>query len=200
MSDAPPGPPATARVFVAIPLPDGIQRRIARVLERVRPEPPNPCVRWVRPANIHLTLRFIGNVPVEELESLAVALHRCVAGVRPFGLQLGQPGWFPEDGAPRVLWIGLAGELESLELLQRSVTDQTSAWGAPEGRQFRPHLTLGRVVSRRRDELRRVLAGFREVDVPRDARWKVDAVHLIQSVLEPAGARYSTLANARLTG
>jgi 2'-5' RNA ligase len=200
MSGAPLDPLATARVFVGIPLPDRIQHQIAQVVDRVRPQLPSRCVRWVRPENMHLTLRFIGNVPVGELEPLAAALHRCVAGVRPFALQLAQPGWFPEGGAPRVLWIGLAGELESLEPLQRNVTGQTSAWGALEGRPFRPHLTLGRVLTRRRDELRRMLTGFRGLDVPRDAGWEVDAVHLIQSILEPTGTRYSTLANARLTG
>ena len=87
-----------------------------------------------------------------------------------------------------------------LKRLQREVTGRTSAWGALEGRPFRPHLTLGRVLTRRRDELRRMLAGFRGLDISRDACWEVDAVHLIQSLLEPEGARYSTLANARLTG
>jgi 2'-5' RNA ligase len=99
-----------------------------------------------------------------------------------------------------VIWIGLEGEVELLQNLQSAVLRGTNAWGAVESRAFHPHLTLGRVITKRRDELARIGVAVQEIRMQSTCPWRVASVRLIQSELASGGSRYTSLACFPLHG
>ncbi len=125
------------RLFVAIDLPAGVQEALATLCSGV------PGARWVDPAQLHLTLRFIGEVQGDRFRDIAEALTG--VGGAPFDLHLDGLGHFPPRGAPRVLWAGVATS-EPLAGLRTRVETALASAGLPrEGRRFSPHITLARL-------------------------------------------------------
>jgi 2'-5' RNA ligase len=178
------------RAFLAIELPDALRPGLAQVqeeLKRSRAE-----VRWVPVGNIHLTLKFFGNVPDEEIEALAQAAREAAAAATPFQLQVTTAGAFPSPGAPRVVWLGLGGDILPLTQLFYRLEKAFAALGyLPEGRAFNPHLTLGRVKSPvNRDKLARLLEKLPPLNWP---PFTVKELILFQSVLSPQGSKYTPL-------
>lgn len=186
---------AGVRAFVAVE-PGEATRAVLRALrERLTAAIPHRSVRWVRPEQCHLTLRFLGNVPSTQLAALEQRLADAVAGSTAFSLGLASLGAFPSPTAPRVLWVGLQGDLEALAALARRVEVAVADLGDhQETRQFHPHLTLGRVAERDA-RLTRVLAEqWAHVPAPPPSAWLVEEVKLFRSELRPEGAMYSVLA------
>jgi 2'-5' RNA ligase len=183
---------------VAILLPGRVRAVLGRCVEQLVKRVPAGSVRWVRTDDIHLTLRFLGNVPFAEVDSIKSALSASVQGRRAFGIHVGRPGCFPNPESPRVLWIGLEGALGSLADLQAGVQEATRAWGDVEAREFHPHLTLGRVNTRRKPELRLIRQALERCEVGESPEWQVEAIHLMESVPSPAASRYTALAGVPL--
>jgi 2'-5' RNA ligase len=156
------------------------------------------AVKWVREENIHLTLRFIGELPETEVPDLESRLASEARRAHPFHLHLAEPGCFPNATAPRVIWVGLKGELERLSALQAGVERASSSWGKPEHRPFHPHITLGRVTTRSSSALRRIGSWIDGLAAPELSSWMVSEVQLIRSVLGSSGSTYSTLATVSL--
>lgn len=131
------------RLFAALPIPEPARSEMSGLLQGLR-EGDWP-VRWVHEDNIHLTLKFFGEVPPDRLDVIAEALQFAVPGTGPLGLSLTQPGVFPNLRRPRVVWVGVDAP-PALELLQDRLERRFEAIGfAPEGAPYHPHLTLGRV-------------------------------------------------------
>ena len=108
-------------------------------------------MRWVRPAGIHLTLRFLGDAPAEQVAAVRAGLDQVAVQCAPFELHLKSLGCFPNLRRPRVIWVGLEDPEERLRELQRAVEEQVRSLGWElEERTFRPYLTLGRVRQRQR--------------------------------------------------
>lgn len=189
---------APIRVFVAIPVPAEQRRVLGTVIRALEAKIPPRAVRWVVPDQIHLTLRFLGDVPQTAVSELMEALGRASAGVSGFELRIEGLGCFPRADSPRVLWAGVGGDLSELERLAEGVVRETSGWGQPEGDPFSPHLTLGRVKTQRREEGRAVGEAVRRACLPRIEPWQGEAVHLMRSELSPTGAKYSELGVLRL--
>jgi 2'-5' RNA ligase len=177
------------RLFIALGLPQEVREELARLQGRLRGLP----VRWADPAGVHLTLQFIGETP----EASAPALLEALAGLpaAPFPLRLDGQGAFPNLRQPRVLWVGLGGDLTALGRLQAAVLAATAPLGfAPEARPFRPHLTLGRVRQDAGLEERRAVGRAVEgAAPPAPLSWQAGAPTLYQSTLTPAGAVYTPL-------
>jgi len=178
------------RAFLAIELPESIRPGLAQVqgeLKRSRAD-----VRWVAPGNIHLTLKFFGNVPEDEIGPLAQAARQAAAEAAPLQLQATSAGAFPSPHAPRVVWLGLGGDVLPLTQLYYRLEKAFVALGyLPEGRAFNPHLTLGRVKSpANRERLARLLAKLPPLNWP---PFTVKELILFQSVLSPQGSTYSPL-------
>jgi RNA 2',3'-cyclic 3'-phosphodiesterase len=178
------------RAFLAIELPEALRAGLAQVqgeLKRSRAD-----VRWVTPGNIHLTLKFFGNVPDDEIGSLAQAARDAAAETAPLQLQATGAGAFPSPNAPRVVWLGLGGDLVPLtQLFYRLEKAYATLGYPPEGRAFNPHLTLGRVESpANRDKLAKMLEKMPPVDWP---PFEVKELILFQSVLSPQGSKYTPL-------
>ena len=154
----------------------------------------------MKPTGIHLTLKFLGDAPVEQRDALQDALDRAVDGHAPFDLAAGGMGCFPNLKRPRVVWSGIHQNLTALQALRDGVETQISPLGYPtDDRPFSPHLTLGRV---NRNASRAQVQQVGEVvgQTPADARWRwtVARVALIRSELKPGGAVYITLHHADL--
>jgi len=190
--------PRHVRSFIAINLPPAVLVKVAEFQSELRAAVPRDCVRWTQPEQIHLTLRFLGNIAEGELSQVEDALRRGCRGVGPFAPRARGAGCFPDLQRPRILWVGFDGALEPLLHLQAAITRETGPWGEREEREFHPHLTLGR-VKRASRELASALARHLEQAGQRDfGSWPVEQVDLMQSDLSSAGPRYTRLAGVRL--
>ncbi len=189
------------RAFIAVELPPAVGDAVERTMRDLRATA-SDGVRWVRPEGIHLTLKFLGDVDVDSVPAISGALDRSAAPSQPFSLMLESVGAFPNARRPRVVWVGLGGELEPLLELHRSVERELEALGfAMERRSFTPHLTLGRV----RDgatpqQLRALSEAVAGASVERDVHVPVRDLALMKSDLRPTGAVYTRLHAARLDG
>jgi len=182
------------RTFVAVRLPAEVREALARCQHRMG-YPKMRYLKWVNPESIHLTLKFLGNVDEANLPHLAQAIKESVEGMPAFHLQTGPLGAFPTRNSPRVLWVGLAGDLDALEALHRVVEDAITPLGfSPEGRAFAPHLSLARVRegATRVDRARLALSLTQvEMDGPWDV--PVDEIVVMKSELARAGATHTSL-------
>ena len=178
------------RAFLAIELPDSLRPGLAQVQEELKRS--RADVRWVPAGNIHLTLKFFGNVPDDEIEALAQAARQAAAEAAPLQLQATSTGAFPSLTAPRVVWLGLGGDVVPLTRRYYGLEKAFTALGyLPEGRACNPHLTLGRVKSpANRDRLAKLLATMPPLDWP---PFTVKELTLFQSVLSPQGSKYTPL-------
>jgi RNA 2',3'-cyclic 3'-phosphodiesterase len=176
------------RVFLAADLDAGVRGKIAE-LARELPSLTRRA-RWVRPEGLHLTLRFFGEVPVEEVATLAEALKEALSGLAAFPLELRGCGVFPERGRPRVLFVPVAHPPKALFDLQTRAEECARALGfAPETRRFEPHLTVARFREREK-EVGSILDAFgsRSFGVS-----PVGEAILFESRLSGEGARYEKL-------
>ena len=188
------------RLFVAARLPDAVQSAAAALSAQLQSQdrPSLPGWRWVRPAGLHLTLRFLGETPPNRAPAVAEALRRAAGTAPPFRLALDGVGVFG-DRHPRVLWVGLAGDLDVLRETAARLNEELEreGWDMP-ARLLRPHITLARArrsATAAQAAAARTLAEGIEVN---GAAFEVSALELIESTLTPDGARYAVAASAQL--
>ena len=191
------------RLFVALDLPAGAKAALAATMGQLQSVIP-AGVRWVNPAGIHLTLKFLGDTEAGLVTPLLAALGEAAAAgdTIPFPLHLDGLGVFPNPREPRVIYAGVGGDLDSLAQVQRQVEQAIVRLGFPrEKRPFRPHLTLGRVrdgvapAARRQigDTIARQAAALSP-----EYAWTAGEILLIRSNLTPQGAVYTILGQAAL--
>ena len=199
--------PPKIRLFVAIQLPEEVRARLAELQEEdealTKQHPPGTritCpsdIRWTPVEQIHLTLKFLGDVESTSLDDLGAALRRACAGTKPLALEAIGVGAFPNLRRPRILWAGMQGDLEALSALQERLRRETEAWGRPEDKPFSPHLTVGRLKEGRTPDLRDWAAKAASM---RFGSWQAGKIHLMRSVLSRDGAKHSELAAIELPG
>jgi 2'-5' RNA ligase len=189
----------TIRCFVAIDLPPALKEELALLIENLRQVDKSRRVKWVRPEGIHLTLKFLGEVPALQVPDIISATGAALARpeIKPFGLLVGKIGVFPKPDAPRVIWVGLDGNLKALEATYQAVENALVGLGfPPEKRDFSPHLTLGRVPDIGPQEKR--FLGQNLLKYPGKTgfgSFNFGEAVLMQSELQPAGAIYTPLAH-----
>jgi len=190
----------TLRTFIAIELDEGLLDHLARLQDRLSGQLSPSSVRWVRPGGIHLTLKFLGDTRLEQVEAVKVALDRAVSQILPFTLSVGGLGCFPNSRRPRVVWVGLYEPTGTLASLRDAVESHVAPLGFPtENRPFQPHLTLGRVHRRASKSEVREIGEVVEASAIGDLdEMSVQGVSYIKSDLKPSGAVYTTLHKARL--
>jgi 2'-5' RNA ligase len=190
----------SVRAFIAIELGEGLRDKLGDLQARLRGDVPPGLVRWVRPEGMHLTLKFLGDVPVAQVESIANAVSQTCEEHAPFGCSVSGLGCFPNPARPRVVWVGIQEPSGALASLQRDVDRAVSRLGfEPEGRRFHPHLTLGRIKSRDREAVA-ILGEYISRARVTVGSIQATAVHLMRSDLLPGGAVYTPLAVAALSG
>jgi len=190
------------RIFIAIPLPELLLERLGDVRYRLQGKVPHRSVRWVGPEGIHLTLKFLGDTPRDEIPAIQDALTVVARNAPAFTATAEGLGCFPSPGRPRVIWIGVNEPTGCLKALYGAVEEAMTSLGyEPERHGFTPHLTLGRVrrgASREgRRQISEAITGTRvgELDT-----FKTDHLELIRSDLKPSGAEYTTLETFPLLG
>ncbi len=179
------------RVFAAIELSLNIQRRIQQQIQQLQSAVPENKASWSRPENIHLTVKFFGNVPQKKIARISDAASRVVKQFNKFEIQIGNTGAFPKVSQPRVLWIGIADPTGELARLHQLFETECSAEGFDEeARDFRPHLTIARL---RRPEGAKAVAeanqklGFETMTV------EVEELVVFRSEPGSKGSKYTAL-------
>ncbi len=192
-------PTGTVRVFVSVGLSAEAREILVDAVERIREEVPNG-IQWARPEGMHLTLKFLGNIPSAKVSPLLECVGELACANRGFGLKLTGLGMFPNQRKPRVLWAGVGGDMDALSSLQGAAEDAINALGyPPEQRPFRPHITLGRPRRSVSDsQLARIGAVVSGLTPPQPMDWQVDTIDVMRSELHPSGARYTVLGSAPL--
>ena len=179
------------RVFCAVELPDDVRERLRDHIQRLREAVPETAASWTRVENIHLTLKFFGNIDVSRIPAISDAASRAVKEFSPFKIAVGTTGVFPKPSRAQVLWIGVSDPSASLSSLQRQLEDECAKKGfEKEGRAYRPHLTIARL---RKPEGARQLADahlqmkFEPVDV------EIKELVVFRSELSSKGSKYTPI-------
>ena len=182
------------RSFIAVEVPVEIQNAIAHSTASLQKALPKPTVRWVAPQNVHLTLKFLGDVSPANLERIADGLKMEAAAHGAFSMSVGGLGAFPTSRRARVIWIGLEAP-PSLVALQRGVEATAARLGyTQEDRPFSPHLTIGRVGQNiAANDLQKIRTALEGTTVGSLGIVKVDAIHIFKSDLRPGGSVYPHL-------
>ena len=186
------------RLFVAVEIDEEARRVALATAEALHAAiGPDLPARWVRPENMHLTVRFVGHVDDGRAPEVIAALAAPL-DIAPFDIELGGCGAFPPRGAPRVLWIGLMQGLPSLALMHEAFNRRLLPFGFdPEARPFSAHLTLARVKDAPRGAGRAAGEALDRVTVPA-TRFRVTRATVFQSHLSPKGPRYEPVGYAWL--
>ena len=186
------------RVFCAVELPDVVRAGLEDHILRLRKEVPEAAASWSRVENIHLTLKFFGNVEVNRIEKISAAAERVVKQFSTFPIAVGETGVFPRPSRPQVLWIGVNDPSGQLSALQEKFENECAAQGfEKEDRAYRPHLTIARL---RKPESARSLSDahlklqFAPVQVA------VKELVVFRSELSPKGSKYTVISAADLRG
>jgi 2'-5' RNA ligase len=187
------------RSFIAIELPAEVKQSFGRLQEKIKNAGKAP-VRWVNPDIIHLTLKFLGDTDTATIGDVTKAMEEAARGVPPFNIGVGGLGVFPNIQRVQIVWVGLSGELDELNQLQKRIeTILTPLSFKPEGRSFTPHLTLGRVRDNarleERQDLGRIISGM---DFKEKYNISVKAINLMKSQLTREGPIYTKIGSAVL--
>jgi 2'-5' RNA ligase len=176
------------RLFVALEIPSAVRENLAALLESLRAV--SPQTRWVRPENLHVTLKFMGEVP----ETKLAATRSVLAGVRsdqPVTVDFRGLGFFPNEKRPRVFWAGIEAS-PNLKTLAADIESVVEKLGIPrEQRPFSPHLTLARFEPPGLPE--KLRSAIQENATREFGSLRTNQYHLIESKLKPSGAEYTTL-------
>ena len=186
--------PEEIRSFIAIQLPEEVREGLARLRKELERDE-HKFVKWVAPGGIHLTLKFLGNIPSKRVAEITEAIAEAAQGISPFHLEISCLGAFPSLRQARVFWVGIGGEVEKLSRLQQNIDSALAVLGfAKEERSFVPHLTLARLRPGASPLERRSFGELVDSTIFEDKyHIEVEAVSLMRSQLTPAGAVYTCL-------
>ena len=192
--------PEQMRCFIAIELPEEARTGLVRLKKELERDE-HRFVKWVEPGGIHLTLKFLGNIPAKRVTEIAEAMGKSAQGISQFHLEISDLGAFPNLSQARVIWVGIGGEVDKLSRLVQNVDSGLAAIGfAKEQRPFVPHLTLARIRQGVSPPERREFGELVGSTIFRSKyRIEVEAISLMRSQLTPAGAVYTRLNTVALS-
>ena len=191
--------PEEIRSFIAIELPEEVKEGLARLRNELERDE-HRFVKWVDTGGIHLTLKFLGNIPFKQVTEITEAMEEAAQGIPPFHLEISGLGVFPGLKQARVFWVGIGGEIDKLSRLQRNIDSALAALGfAREERPFVPHLTLARIRQGASPSERRSFGELVSSTFFGDKyQVAVGTISLMKSQLTPAGAIYTCLSLVEL--
>ena len=185
------------RTFIAIKLSPEIISKISGVQEELKRT--DAKVKWVKPKNIHLTLKFLGHITSEELEKVKIAIRETLKPFRPFGISISGLGAFPKIEYPRIIWLGVDEGKEELKRMASNLEERLAQIGfAKEKREFSPHLTLGRVKSQK--EKGGLTEALTNTEASHLGSMRVTKLSIVKSELKPQGPIYTSLEEISLSG
>ena len=182
------------RVFCAVELPDDVRARLQEHIARLRKEFPDAAASWSRVENIHLTLKFFGNVELDRIAKISAAATRTTGQFSKFQIDVGNTGVFPRPSRAQVLWIGVNDPSGKVSALQQQFEEACAAEGFPkEDRPFRPHLTIARLRKpERRVADAHLQMKFEPLSVP------VNEMIVFRSELSNKGSKYTAISHHAL--
>ena len=186
------------RSFLAFELPVDIKKTVVRALGEIGHS--GLDARWVKAENIHLTVVFLGNIKTEDIEGIKEEVRNVCPEYGSFDIALKGVGCFPNKRRPRVLWLGLDGDIERMSHFRGDLQRVLKGFGIKEEkRPFRPHLTLGRFRSTRKigSRLEEILLKYAALESPAET---LSELYLFKSDLKPGGTVYTKLESWPLSG
>jgi len=179
------------RLFIAISVPDEVQKEIARAQSRLKREAPPGTIRWTRPEQFHITLKFLGDVPTGQMEILKDSISSACSNSSALQISAHGTGFFPSPRNPRVIWVGAHNINGDLAELHRRLIE-TLHWINPNERpvEFAGHVTLGRFKPGHHAAIPRIIElanTFREREF---GHWQTTEIKLVRSELGSTGAEH----------
>ena len=185
------------RAFLAVELPDALRQDLAALQATLRES--GADVKWVEPANLHVTLKFFGEIDDTRIPSLSAALEPVLRPIVPFPIRFGGLGAFPSSASPRVIWVGISSGVEALVALARAVEGACASCGfPPDTHPFAAHLTIGHV--RAPKHLATLSHRIQTTRFQDDRQVAVTQVTLFRSILSASGPTYLPLGTMTLEG
>jgi 2'-5' RNA ligase len=183
------------RVFIALDAPESVRAALADAQAKCMERVPGAAVKWTRPEQFHLTLRFLGHIERTIVNELTARLRKAGAALRALDLNCAGLGLFPERGRPRVLWAGVNDATSSgLRRTFKGIADTTKGVGHEEAeKEFTGHITLARCKDVGRTEADRLKELVGQYSQHAFGSWRAVEILVMQSALSPKGAQYSVL-------
>jgi 2'-5' RNA ligase len=184
----------TYRLFIAISLPERVKDEIEKAQNELRGAVPEGSVRWTKRGQLHLTLKFLGDVEAQRLEALASSLARACEQSGALRLLARRIDFFPGLRHPRVVWVGVDDVPERLPVLRRTVEAATAGFtGEEPEKTFTGHVTLGRCKAIKRPQAEILAKAAKTMEQRFFGEWTADRIEIIRSELGSGGSRYTTL-------
>lgn len=186
------------RTFIAVELPPDLKTALGSFQNSL--SIPTQAVKWVNPESMHLTIKFLGDTPLSQIPNIIKGLEKAAQVCYAFTLSTTRIGAFPSLSSPKVIWLGLEGEIEKLNTLFAEVEKNISGLGFPaEKRDFAPHLTLGRLKEvAAKSDLQTAAETLKTAPPVPKTSFKALNICLFKSQLLPAGPVYTRLAQISL--
>lgn len=177
------------RAFLSIEISEAVRLELSLVRNKLKKI---KGIRWVAPDNIHLTLKFLGDIEQNQVDDIKRIISSVCLNVRPMTLEIGRLGAFPDMDRPRIVWAGVGGEIKRLLNLQNTIDKTLQEVNFPmDKKNFFPHLTIGRIKKPEKcDILKKEITG---INLLKTVKWRVDNIVLFKSQLMPEGAVYTHL-------
>lgn len=182
------------RAFIAIDIDEAVRQKLVNVQQQLTAT--GAQLKLVEPANIHVTMKFLGDVPDDKISAVTDALRVATGGAQPFDINVRGIGVFPNPRYIRVVWAGVVDGRNTTIALRQNIDRELQKLGFSPERDFVPHLTLARVKTAKRKE--QLAASIKEMGNMEFGITRAQAVELKQSTLTPKGPIYSTLARIEL--
>ena len=181
------------RAFIAVTLPEPLTGFVSGVQQSLKAR--GLRIAWVAPGNVHLTLKFLGDIEPADIDPIAAVMTECAQRTAPLMLSTAGLGVFPGLKRPRVIWLGITGDMPRLIVFQQDLDARLVDIGTgrfkPDNRPFKGHLTLGRIKTPPDSAV--LVKALRETGRIGSNAFTVDAIHLMQSRLTPSGSIYTPL-------
>ena len=179
------------RTFCAVELTENVRQRLRDHIQRLREAIPDAAASWTRVENIHLTLKFFGNVDVNRIPAISDAISRAAKEFSPFQIGIGTTGVFPKPSRPQVLWVGVSDPSGQLVSLQRQLENEWARKGFDkEDRAYQPHLTIARI--RKPDGARRLTDAHLQMKFEL-SEITIKELVVFRSELSSKGSKYTAL-------
>lgn len=186
--------PDSIRCFVAIEIPDRIQAILSEVQSEFRSKIKKAS--WIRNGNFHMTLRFFGDIETKQIHEIERTLKKAVTSIKPFTIEIGGIGTFPNLSRPRVLWVGLTQGDREVTALAGTINRELTDFGYPTKSRFHPHFTLARL--KEQVNMRTNSKLFSKYETIAGTVTDVNRITLVRSELRPTGAVYTPINNYQL--
>jgi 2'-5' RNA ligase len=184
------------RLFIAFAVPQEVQKEIGRAQGQLRRSSPPSAIRWTRPEQFHLTLKFLGDLPSDQFEALKISVSRVCAGFSAIKLSAHGVGFFPSEKRPRVIWVGIDDNNGQLAELHRWIDSVVQPFAPTEKTErFIGHITLGRFKPGYHAAIPKLLERATILCSRHFGDWLAAKVEIVRSELTSSGAIHTSLAS-----